>query len=72
MPWDATTDSIRIPYTGTSALRAAVIDPDERVLLDENSENDFATAPGHAGGGAPRTLERATYWSELVLGAIAP
>ena len=71
-PWDGTTDSIRIPYAGTSALRAAVIDPDERVLLDENSENDFATAPGRSGGGAPRTLERATYWSELVLGAIAP
>ena len=31
---------------GTSPLRAAVIDPDQRVLLDENSENDFATAPG--------------------------
>jgi len=72
VPWDGTTDSIRIPYSGTSALRAAVIDPDQRVLLDENAENDFATAPGHGGGGAPRTLERATYWSELVLGAIAP
>jgi hypothetical protein len=72
VPWDGATDSIRIPYSGGSALRAAVIDPDRRVLLDENSENDFAMAPGHSGGGAPRTLERATYWSELVLGAIAP
>ncbi len=72
VPWDGTTDSIRIPYSGASALRAAIIDPDHRVLLDENSENDFATAPGHTSDGAPRTLERATYWSELVLGAIAP
>jgi hypothetical protein len=70
--WDGTTDSLRIPYSGDSALVAAVIDPEQRVLLDENPENDFATAPGYAGGGAPRTLERATYWSELVLGAIAP
>ena len=72
VPWDGSTDSIRIPYSGGSALRGAVIDPDRRVLLDENAENDFAMAPGHSGGGAPRTLERATYWSELVLGAVAP
>ena len=72
VPWDGTSDSIRIPYTGASALRAAIVDPDQKVLLDEDPENDFATAPGHSGGGAPRTLERATYWSQLVLGAIAP
>ncbi|MDB4937303.1 MAG: Aminopeptidase [Labilithrix sp.] len=72
VPWDGSTDSIRIPYAGTSALRAAVVDPDQRVLLDEDPENDFATAAGHSGGGAPRTLERSTYWAELVLGAIAP
>ena len=69
---DATSDSVRIPYSGTSPLRAAIIDPEHRVLLDENPENDFAAAPGQSGGGAPRTLERATYWSELLLGALAP
>jgi hypothetical protein len=69
---DCTTDSVRIPYSGTSPLRAAIIDPEQRVLLDENPENDFAAAPGQSGGGAPRTLERATYWAELLLGALAP
>jgi hypothetical protein len=63
---------MRVPYSGASALRAAVIDPDSRILLDQDPENDSQSAPGHAGGGAPRTLERATYWSELLLGAIAP
>jgi hypothetical protein len=48
------------------------VDPDERVLLDEDSENDFATAPGHDKAGAPRTLERATYWSELLMSMVAP
>jgi hypothetical protein len=72
VPWDSSSDSVRIPYAGTSALRAAVVDPESRVLLDQNPENDFATAAGHSGGGAPRTLERATYWSELLLGAVAP
>jgi hypothetical protein len=72
VPWDGSTDSIRIPYAGASPLRAAIVDPDARVLLDQDPENDFALAPGKSGGGAPRTLERATYWAELVLGAIAP
>ncbi|MEA2752378.1 MAG: hypothetical protein QOI41_6521, partial [Myxococcales bacterium] len=70
--WDGSTDSTRLPWVGTSPLRAAVVDPEQRVLLDENPENDFGTAPGQSGGGAPRTLERATYWSELLLGALAP
>jgi hypothetical protein len=72
VPWDGTTDSVRLPYAGASALRAAIVDPDRRVLLDQDPENDFAAAPGRAGGGAPRTLERATYWSELVMSAVAP
>lgn len=72
VPWDSSTDSIRIPYAGASPLRAAIVDPDAHILLDQDPENDFATAPGRTGGGAARTLERATYWSELVMGAIAP
>ncbi|MBS2019787.1 MAG: M1 family metallopeptidase [Deltaproteobacteria bacterium] len=72
VPWDGATDWIRVPYNGSSPLRAVVVDPDTKVLLDQNPENDFATAPGHSGGGAPGTLERATYWSELVMGALAP
>jgi Peptidase family M1 domain len=72
VPWDGTTDWIRVPYSGASALRAAVVDPDHRILLDQDPENDFAVAAGHSGGGAPRTLERATYWSELLMGAVAP
>src|SRR3954453_2767502 len=34
--WDGATDSVRIPYAGGSALRAAIVDPDSHVLLDEN------------------------------------
>jgi hypothetical protein len=70
--WDGATDSVRIPFAGASALRAAIIDPEQKVLLDEEPENDFATAPGQASEGAPRTLERSTYWAELVMGAVAP
>ena len=72
VPWDGASESIRVPYAGASALRAVVIDPDHRVLLDQDPENDFATANGHSGGGAPRVLERATYWSQLLMGAVGP
>ncbi|MBX3192933.1 MAG: M1 family metallopeptidase [Labilithrix sp.] len=72
VPWDGVGQSIRIPYAGASPLRSAEVDPDDKVLLDQDPRNDFATAPGRGGAGAPRTLERATFWSEIVMGAIAP
>lgn len=70
--WDGSADSLRVPYEGSSPLRAAVIDPESRALLDQNPENNFATVAGTNGGGAPRTLERATYWAELLMGVLAP
>lgn len=72
VPWDGASESIRVPYTGASPLRAAIVDPDGRVLLDQDRTNDFATAPGRDAAGAPRTLERTAYWAELLLGAVAP
>ncbi len=72
VPWDGATESIRIPYAGTSPLHSAIVDPDNRILLDQDPTNDFATAPGRSGGGAPRTLERATYWVQLLMSAVSP
>ncbi len=72
VPWDGESDSVRIPYSGGSPLRAAVVDPDFRVVIDEDPTNNFATAPGRSTAGAPRTLERLTYWAELLLGALTP
>lgn len=65
-------ESFRVPYSGTSPLRAVVVDPDDRLLLDERPDNDFATAPGRRSAGAPRVLERATYWAQAILGGLAP
>lgn len=72
VPWDGHDDSIRVPYTGTSPLRAAIVDPDRRVLIDQHPDNDFGAPAGATKGGAPRTLERATFWAETILGAFAP
>ena len=69
--WDGNGSSKRIEWRGPVALRAAVVDPDDRVMIDLNLENNHASAPGE-GEGAPRTLERATYWMQLALQAVSP
>lgn len=70
--WDGEGDSTRVPYTHDSPLRAAVVDPDSRVLLDEHPDNNFGAPYGGTPGGAPRTLERSTFIAEILLGAFAP
>ncbi len=72
VPWDGHGDSIRIPYSGASRLVSVVVDPDDKVLLDEAVANNHATAASAPAAGAPRTLERATYWAELLLQAASP
>ncbi len=72
VPWDGLTDNVRIPYSGSSPLRSAVIDPDDKILLDDNPEDNFATAWGRSSAGAPRTLERATFWASILLQGLAP
>lgn len=71
-PWDGKGENIRLPYSGASALRAATVDPDHKVLLDDKPENNFTTAWGRSSAGAPRTLERATFWAQALVGASAP
>jgi hypothetical protein len=72
VPWDGESELVRIPYAGTSPLRAAVVDPDNRVLLDDHPANNFTTAPGQTVAGAPRVFERATFWAMALLGGLGP
>ena len=70
--WDGEQESYRIPYSGSSPLRSAIVDPDEWILIDDRPTNNFAVAPGHPSAGAPRTLERAMFWAQTLLGGLAP
>jgi hypothetical protein len=70
--WDGEGRAFRIPYGEDVPLRAAVVDPDHAVLLDEDPSNNSALAPGEPSAGAPRVLERVLYWAELVAQAIVP
>ena len=69
--WDGVGDFTRIAYSGASPLRHVIVDPDHKILLDQDPENDFSTVSGSKAG-APRTLERATYAAEILMGALAP
>jgi hypothetical protein len=70
--WDGEGDSIRVPYSGSQALKSAEIDPGHAVLLDEKITNNFAATDISATHGAPRTAERTTYWAELLLQGFFP
>jgi hypothetical protein len=68
--WDGAGESKVFAWSGPGALRAAVVDPDGRITIDANLENNFSTAIG-SGRGAPRTWERALYWMQLAVQAVS-
>ena len=69
--WDGEGASKVFRWGGPGVLRAVVVDPDHRVTIDANLENNFG-ASGAGGAGAPRTLERGAYWMQLALQALSP
>ena len=71
IPWDGRGET-RLPYHGTSALESAVVDPDHTVLLDDDLTNNHASTADAEPRGAKHVLERATYWAELLVEALAP
>jgi hypothetical protein len=72
VPWDGEDGDVRIPYRGRSKLRAAVVDPDHAVLLDDDLTNNHGSAPDAENAGAHRVLERASYWAELLVEEVSP
>jgi hypothetical protein len=69
--WDGEDEAKLFSWHDVVALRGVVVDPEERVLLDQNRQNNQASAEGE-GGGAWRTLERATYLMQLAMQAVSP
>ncbi len=69
--WNGDTEEVRIPWRGPVELTAARVDPDDRVLIDANPENNAAQAERTRGAGA-RVLERLVYVAELALQTLTP
>ena len=79
--WDGDGDTTRIVYRGSDPLAFAIVDPDQKILLDENRSNNDGIVTGRPVGalltqaivpGASRTLERLSYWASLVLEILSP
>ncbi len=69
--WDGEDESKLLSWHDAVALRGVVIDPDERVLLDEHRENDRAMAPDETSW-SWGAFERAAYVMQLAMQAVAP
>lgn len=68
--WDAAESSARLPYHGKSRLTAAVIDPEHRVLLDDDlSNNARRLSPSRLSGAL---LERFAFATSAALSAVLP
>ena len=68
--WDGVGHRHEIPYAGSSPLTAVVIDPDHRVLLDNDLSNNLrASSPSAI---APRVLTQASFAVQLAWSVGAP
>ncbi len=68
--WDAAESSARLPYHGKTRLVAAVIDPEHRVLLDDDlSNNARRLSPSRLSGAL---VERFAFAIEAALSAVLP
>ncbi|XXY47815.1 M1 family metallopeptidase [Sorangium sp. So ce269] len=68
--WQARESVARIPYAGASPLAAVAIDPDHRVLLDEDLANNARRARRDLL--APAVLSRASFGVGLALTLLGP
>jgi hypothetical protein len=67
--WDGREAFISIEYDGPERLVGAVVDPDRTIVLDDDLLNNARSLEPE---GAPRTLERTTYYAELLFGLLGP
>ena len=67
--WNGSGTRYTVTYEGPAKLVGLVIDPERRVLLDDDLSNNAASSEDQ---GAPRSLERLLYAAELLLGGGLP
>ena len=67
--WNGIGTRYTVSYEGPAKLVSVVIDPERRVLLDDDLSNNAASTEEQ---GVPRSLERLLYAAELLLGGGLP
>ena len=68
--WDAVESATRLPWNGKSRLVAAVIDPDHRVLLDDNLANNARRLEARSLSGA--VVDKLSFAASAVLSGVLP
>ncbi len=68
--WDGEGEVKELAWHDTTALVGVTVDPEGKVLIDQNPQNNAATV--ERGGGALFTLERATYFVQLLMQGFGP
>jgi hypothetical protein len=67
--WDGHGFTHNVDYVGPSKIVAVIVDPEQRILLDDDLSNNWAST---SGGSAPRSLERSLYVAQGLLGGVGP
>jgi Peptidase family M1 domain len=67
--WDGHGFTHNVDHRGPSKVVSVSIDPEQRILLDDDLSNNWYSTKG---GSAPRSLERALYFAQGILGGLAP
>jgi hypothetical protein len=68
--WNGREDWLRVPYEGDSPLARVAVDPGATVTLDEDLLNNHLSLSGRPS--AVRSIERASYWTLLLLQGLMP
>jgi hypothetical protein len=68
--WDGHGTNVSLTSKGKSKMTFAIVDPETRVVIDENLGNNSTRTTGSSAG--YRTLERVSYFANLALWAVGP
>jgi len=67
--WDGSGFTFNVDNVGPSKLASVYVDPEQRILLDDDRSNNWLTTRSNS---APRVSERALYAAQVLLGAFGP
>ena len=67
--WDGAGSTANIDNRGPSPLVSVSVDPEQRIVIDDDRSNNWLSTRGAS---APRALEHLLYGAQIVLGAVGP
>ena len=67
--WDGAGYTCNVDNVGPSQLESVNVDPEQRILLDDDRSNNWLSTKSRS---APRSFERLLYGAQLLLGALGP